>query len=260
MRRKPRRNAAPVAKGASCARPVNRRVVGSSPTRGATNCLQSGWNVRRAPSRRPLCTPHGRGGFDNRDPKARCGDTVGVSSGVSRTAGENVRILPWPVAASASGILSSRRARSQTRDTINALPPSSERLFGTDRPHEQFPAQLCFVQSSGSWTPPPARRSRISANGNSFSFPNALVIRTDYGSGATLGGPATGTITGLFGHVPGVISSDAGQQVIVNGTVIAFDSIEGVQVPITEAGEVTTQHGQFQSGDAIVAAICGALS
>jgi hypothetical protein len=48
--------------------------------------------------------------------------------------------------------------------------------------------------------------------------------------------------------------------VIVNGTVIAFDSIEGVQVPITEAGEVTTQHGQFQSGDAIVAAICGALS
>jgi hypothetical protein len=49
------------------------------------------------------------GGFHSWDQKARDGHTVGVSSGVSRTAGENVRILPWPLAASASRKSSPRR-------------------------------------------------------------------------------------------------------------------------------------------------------
>jgi hypothetical protein len=99
----------------------------------------------------------------------------------------------------------------------------------------------------------------FSGNGNSFSFRNSLSIETDYGTGAILGGSATVTITGMFGHVPGFIASDAGQ-LIIDATVIGFASVDGAEIPITDGGEVQVQHGIFHSGDAIAAAICAALS
>ena len=62
--------------------------------------------------------------------------------------------------------------------------------------------------------------------GRSFSFPNAQPSHWDYGAGATLGSAVTIKLTGLFGHVPGVIASDAGQTVLI-GVVDGF-SPEGV--------------------------------
>jgi hypothetical protein len=100
----------------------------------------------------------------------------------------------------------------------------------------------------------------FSGNGNSFSFRNSLSIETDYGTGAILGGSATLTISGMFGHVPGFIASDAGQLVIVNATVVGFASVDGAEIPIVAGGDVQVQHGIFHSGDAIAAAICAALS
>src|SRR5262249_15629909 len=106
----------------------------------------------------------------------------------------------------------------------------------------------------------PGAKITYSANGKSFSFPGALGVETDYGAGAVLGGSATVKLTGLFGHIPGVIASDAGQQVIVNATVTGFDPVQGAQIPITDGGEVVIQHGHSNSGDAVAAAICAALS
>jgi hypothetical protein len=106
----------------------------------------------------------------------------------------------------------------------------------------------------------PGAVTTISGNGNSFSYPNAVSVETDYGSGATLGGSATVTVSGMFGHATGYIASDAGQLVIVNATVIGFASVDGAEIPIVAGGDVSVQHGSFHSGDAIAAAICAALS
>jgi hypothetical protein len=106
----------------------------------------------------------------------------------------------------------------------------------------------------------PGSMITISGNGNSFSFPNAVSAETDYGSGATLGGSATVTVSGMFGHATGFIASDAGQLVIVNATVVGFASVDGAEIPIVAGGDVQVQHGIFHSGDAIAAAICAALS
>ena len=106
----------------------------------------------------------------------------------------------------------------------------------------------------------PGSKITYSANGKSFSFPGALSVETDYGDGAVLGGPATVKLSGLFGHVPGVIASDAGQQVVVNATVIGFDSSQGADIPIVDGGEVVTQHGNSHSNEEVAAAICAALS
>jgi hypothetical protein len=106
----------------------------------------------------------------------------------------------------------------------------------------------------------PGATFTYSGNGNSFSFPSAVSIWTDYGGGgATLGGSATLKLSGMFGHAPGVISSDAGQQVIVGATVIDFDTANG-GIPITNGGTIEAEHGHFNSGEAIDAAICAALS
>ena len=57
--------------------------------------------------------------------------------------------------------------------------------------------------------------------GNSFSFPfNATVI--DYGAGAEVGSTFTLKAVGLFGHVPGLIASDAGQ-LVLTGVVFGFE-------------------------------------
>jgi hypothetical protein len=106
----------------------------------------------------------------------------------------------------------------------------------------------------------PGSKITYSGNGNSFSFPNATSLETDYGSGATLGGSATLMISGMFGHVPGFIASDAGQVIVVDATVVGFAPVDGAEIPLTAGGVVQVQHGIFHPGDAVVAAICGALS
>jgi hypothetical protein len=106
----------------------------------------------------------------------------------------------------------------------------------------------------------PGSTITYSANGKSFSFPGALGVDTDYGSGALLGGAATARLTGLFGHVPGVIASDAGQQIVVDATVVGFDPVRGAEIPVVDGGEVVIQHGNSNSDEAVAEAICSALS
>jgi hypothetical protein len=67
-------------------------------------------------------------------------------------------------------------------------------------------------------------------------------------------------ISGVFGHVPGFIASDAGQLIIVDATVVGFASADGAEVPNTAGGVVQVQHGIFHPGDAVAGAICAALS
>jgi hypothetical protein len=73
------------------------------------------------------------------------------------------------------------------------------------------------------------RASRSSFENGSFSF-IAAPANFDYGSGATIGSTAIASFPGLQGHVPGLISSDAGL-VRVSGTVVAFDEFE---IPIVD--------------------------
>jgi hypothetical protein len=91
--------------------------------------------------------------------------------------------------------------------------------------------------------------------GNSFSFPTNTTI-FDYGAGAEVGSTFTAKSVGLFGHVPGLIASDAGQ-LILTGVVEGFDEFE---IPIVEFTELLVEHGNFESQEDINAAICGALT
>ena len=102
----------------------------------------------------------------------------------------------------------------------------------------------------------PAARVTFSGNGNSFSFPGAffMTFRTVYPEGATIGAPATVTVTGLLGHVKG-IGADAGQDVLT-GTVVDF-SPEGI--PIVDNLELVLSHGNRESGDAVAEAVCTVL-
>jgi hypothetical protein len=95
-----------------------------------------------------------------------------------------------------------------------------------------------------------------SANG-SFSFPSAPA-KLDYGSGAQIGSTVIGSFSGLQGHIPGVISSDAGL-VRVEGTVIGFDELG---IPMVDFDEVEPfkDVGHRNSGEDVVAAICSTLS
>ena len=93
--------------------------------------------------------------------------------------------------------------------------------------------------------------------GNSFSFPfNATVI--DYGVGAEVGSTFTLKAVGLFGHVPGLIASDAGQ-LVLTGVVFGFDE-NGSPLLDFETGELLVEHGNRESGEDVVAAVCGALT
>ena len=90
-----------------------------------------------------------------------------------------------------------------------------------------------------------------------FRFPLAQPIIFDYGEGAEIGSTATIKLVGLSGHATGHIASDAGI-IILSGTVVDFDEFG---IPIVDFdGEVTFQHGNFEAGEDIDAAICAALS
>ena len=92
--------------------------------------------------------------------------------------------------------------------------------------------------------------------GRSFSFPNALPSHWDYGAGAAIGSQVTVKFTGLLGHVPGVIASDAGQIVVIG--IVGEFSPEGV--PLVElTDQVLVEHGN-REGDAVIGAICTALT
>ena len=91
--------------------------------------------------------------------------------------------------------------------------------------------------------------------GNSFSFPFQPVI-IDYGAGATVGSTFTMKLVGLFGHVPGLVASDAGQ-LIVSGVVEGIDENGSTQLEITD---FVLEHGNRESGDDVTAAICTALT
>ena len=105
----------------------------------------------------------------------------------------------------------------------------------------------------------PGAKATFSGNGKSFSFPADEQVEIDFGSGAVLGGSATLKVTGLFDHVPGVLSSDAGQ-VVFDATVLGFASVDGAEIPLTAGGTLQVQHGSVHPGDAVAAAICAARS
>ena len=99
-----------------------------------------------------------------------------------------------------------------------------------------------------------ARVTFSSANG-SFSFPTAP-SQWDYGSGAVIGSQVVVSFAGLQGHVPGVISSDAGL-VRLSGTVEGFDEFG---IPLVEFNEVIKDVGHSNGQEETVAAICDRLS
>jgi hypothetical protein len=96
---------------------------------------------------------------------------------------------------------------------------------------------------------------RSPETGKSFSFPFGP-SQWDYGSGAVVGSPVTVSFTGLFGHVPGLIPSDAGLFRFL-GVVEGFDEFG---IPQVEFVEVITDRGNRESGERITAAICAALT
>jgi hypothetical protein len=91
--------------------------------------------------------------------------------------------------------------------------------------------------------------------GKSFSFP-IQPSHWDYGSGAVVGSPVIVSFTGLMGHVPGLIPSDAGLFRFL-GHVTGFDEFG---IPLVDFDEVIADRGNRNSEEEIVAAICGKLS
>jgi hypothetical protein len=91
--------------------------------------------------------------------------------------------------------------------------------------------------------------------GNSFSFPFQPAI-IDYGAGAAVGSTFTMKLVGLFGHVPGLVASDAGQ-LILSGVVEGFDDNGSPQLETTD---FVLQHGNRESGEDVNAAICSVLT
>jgi hypothetical protein len=91
--------------------------------------------------------------------------------------------------------------------------------------------------------------------GKSFSFP-FQPAQFDYGSGAVIGSPVTVSLTGLQGHVPGKISSDAGLFRFL-GLVEGFDEF---RIPEVGFVDVIADRGNRGSLEEITGAICGTLS
>jgi hypothetical protein len=95
------------------------------------------------------------------------------------------------------------------------------------------------------------------SQGTSFSFEANLVGHTLYPEGATLGAPAIVSLTGLLGHVAG-IGADAGS-ITFETTVVDF-SPEGIPITGDPIEGTLVEHGNRESGETIVAAICARLS
>src|SRR4051812_3504852 len=96
------------------------------------------------------------------------------------------------------------------------------------------------------------------STGQSFSHPNSLVYHYDYGAGATVGSAVTIRLTGLFGHVTGLVPSDAGIDVFSNGVVEGFDDLG---IPEVDFGpDPTLAHGNRVPGDQVLTAVCASLS
>lgn len=91
----------------------------------------------------------------------------------------------------------------------------------------------------------------------SFSFPSQQPSVWDYGAGAVVGSSVTITFHGLAGHVPGVLSSDAGF-IQFEGVVEGFDEFG---IPLVEFGAEgpTVQRGHWNTGEDIEAAICAGV-
>jgi hypothetical protein len=94
--------------------------------------------------------------------------------------------------------------------------------------------------------------------GNTFSYPAGTAI-FDYGAGAQVGSTFTGKFVGLFGHVPGLIASDAGLTIFTGGVVEGFDDF-GIPVLNDQNAEVVVDHGNRESQEDINAAVCGTLT
>ena len=99
-----------------------------------------------------------------------------------------------------------------------------------------------------------AKITYSSANG-SFSFPQTS-SSWDYGDGAEVGSEVIVSVHGLFGHVPGLIQSDAGL-FRYRGVVTGFDEFG---IPTVDFVEVIADRGGRNSEEDIDAAICEALS
>jgi hypothetical protein len=95
------------------------------------------------------------------------------------------------------------------------------------------------------------------SQGTSFSFEANLVGHTLYPEGTTLGAPAIVSLTGLLGHVAG-IGADAGL-IMFETTVIDF-SPEGIPITGDPIEETFVEHGNRESGETVLAAICARLS
>ena len=99
-----------------------------------------------------------------------------------------------------------------------------------------------------------AKITYSSADG-SFSFP-ANSSTWDYGDGAEVGSEVIVSLHGLFGHVPGLIQSDAGL-FRYRGEVTGFDEFG---IPVVDFVHVIADRGGRNSEEDIDAAICEALS
>jgi hypothetical protein len=95
------------------------------------------------------------------------------------------------------------------------------------------------------------------SQGTSFSFEANLVGHTLYPQGVSLGAPAIVTLTGLLGHVAG-IGADAGS-IKFETTVVDF-SPEGIPITGDPIEGTLFEHGNRESGETIVAAICARLT
>ena len=90
-------------------------------------------------------------------------------------------------------------------------------------------------------------------NAVSWSFNTTHV---DYGAGAETGSAFTMRITGLAGHVPGHIESDAGQ-LLVAGVVAGFDEED---LPILVFTDLIWVRGNAENPGDVVDAMCAALN
>jgi hypothetical protein len=101
-------------------------------------------------------------------------------------------------------------------------------------------------------------RVTFSSDNGSFSFP-AAPSHLDYGSGAVVGSPVVVSFLGLQGHVPGLVSSDAGLVRLEGVVVQGFDEFGIPLLDFTNA-EAVFDVGHRADFEDIRAAICGALS